>query len=43
MMHKKLSVVGGQAFFIKKDPDVIIFPQAHWKVRVRETESDYVI
>ena len=42
MMHRKLSVVRGQAF-IKKITEVIISPQAQWKVRVIETDSDYVI
>ena len=36
-----VSVVRGQAFLILNE--VIIFPQAQWKVRVRETDSDYVI
>ena len=42
MMHRKLSVVRGQAF-IKKITEVIISPQAQWKVRVIETDSDCVI
>ena len=33
----------GFPFFIKRNNDVIIFPQAQWKVRVNETDSDYVI
>ena len=44
MMHKK-TVCGkrvGFSFFIKKNTEVI-FPQAQWKVRVRETDSNYVI
>ena len=36
-----VSVVRGQASLIRNE--VIIFPQAQWKVRVRETNSDYVI
>ena len=38
MMHKR-------AIFssFKKNTEVIIFPKAHWKVRVRVTNSDYVI
>ena len=42
---KELSVVRGQAFLssFKKNTEVIISPQAQWKVRVRETDSDYVI
>ena len=45
MMHKK-KLFGkrvGFPFFIQINIEVIIFPQAQWKVRVRETDSDYVI
>ena len=45
MMHKR-TLCGERAdfpFFIKKDTEIIIFPQAQWKVRVRETDCDYVI
>ena len=33
----------GFPFFIGRNNDVIIFPQAQWKVRVSEADSDYVI
>ena len=33
----------GFPFFIWRNNDIIIFPQAQWKVRVNETDSDYVI
>ena len=33
----------GFPFFIKKNIEVIIFPQAQWRVRVRETDSNYII
>ena len=33
----------GFPFFIERNNDVIIFPQAQWKVRVSETDSDYII
>ena len=45
MMHKR-TIYGksaGLPFFISKNTEVIIFPQAQWKVRVRETDTDYVI
>ena len=29
--------------YIQRYTEVIIFPQAQWKVRVNETDSDYVI
>ena len=44
MMHKR-TICGKEAgfpFFIKKK-EVIISPQAQQKVRVRGTDSDYVI
>ena len=45
MMHKKnfYGKRAGFPFFIKKNTEVIIFPQAQWKVRVRKTDSDCVI
>ena len=33
----------GFPFFIWRNNDIIIFSQAQWKVRVNETDSDYVI
>ena len=45
MMYKR-TICGKRAhspFFILKYAEVIIFPQAQWKARVRETDSDYVI
>ena len=45
MMHKR-TIYGKRAglpFFISKNTEVIIFPQAQWKVRVRETNTEYVI
>ena len=41
MMHKK-TICGkrvGFPFFIEKKNTEVIFPQAQWKVRVRETDS----
>ena len=45
LMHKR-TICGKRAgfpFFIKKNKEVMIFPQAQWTVRVNEIDSDYVI
>ena len=45
MMHKR-TICGKKAgfpFFIKKKKEVIVSPQAQQKVRVRGTDSDYVL
>ena len=42
MVHEGLSVVRGQAFLSsskKKNIEVIIFPQAQWKMRAKGTDS----
>ena len=44
-MHKR-TICGKRAglpLFIKKNTELIIFSQAQWKVRARETDSDYAI
>ena len=45
MVHKR-TICGKRAgfpfFILKKNIEVIIFPQAQWKVRARGTDSDYV-
>ena len=33
----------GFPFYVQGNTEVIIFPQALWKVRVNETNNDYVI
>ena len=45
MMYKRTicSKRAGFPFFIKKNTEVVIFPQAQWKVRMRGSDSDYVI
>ena len=45
-MMPKRTVFGKRAgfpFFIYRNAEVIFFPQAQWKLRVNETDSDYVI
>ena len=44
-MHKRTicDERAGFPFFIQRYAEVIMFPQAQWKVRVNETDSDYVI
>ena len=46
MVHKR-TICGKRAgfpfFILKKNIEVIIFPQAQWKVRARGTDSDHVI
>ena len=46
LMMLKRTICGKRAgfpFLIKKNTEVIIFPQAQWNVRVRKTQCDYVI